>query len=107
MSVRVQVPQIFRKHTGGAKTVTAQGKTVREVLENLDTTFPGLRDRLLDGKELHRFVNIYRNDEDIRFLGYLDTEVHEGDTLSIFPAVAGGMRSWDRETMDSTDPEKP
>lgn len=90
MSVQVQVPQIFRKHTGGVKTVVVQGKTVREVLENLDKTYPGFRDRLLDGKGLHTFVNIYRNDEDIRFLGYLETEVHEGDTISILPAVAGG-----------------
>ncbi|MEE9171616.1 MAG: MoaD/ThiS family protein [candidate division NC10 bacterium] len=90
MSVQVQVPQIFRKHTGGVKTVVVQGKTVQEVLENLDKAYPGLRDRLLDGKGLHRFVNIYRNDEDIRFLGYLETEVHEGDIISILPAVAGG-----------------
>lgn len=97
MSVQVQVPQIFRRHTGGAKTVAAQGGTVREVLENLDKAYPGLRDRLVDGKALHRFVNIYRNDEDIRFLGDLDTEVHEGDVISILPAVAGGRRFWDRE----------
>ena len=90
MSVQVQVPQIFRKHTGGVKTVVVQGKTVQEVLENLDKAYPGLRDRLLDGKGLHPFVNIYRNDEDIRFLGYLETEVHEGDIISILPAVAGG-----------------
>ena len=97
MSVQVQVPQIFRKHTGGAKIVAAEGRTVREVLENLDKAHPGLRDRLGDGKALHRFVNIYRNDEDIRFLGDLDTEVHEGDVISILPAVAGGKRFWDRE----------
>ena len=97
MNVQVQVPQIFRKHTGGAKIVAAQGRTVREVLENLDKAHPGLRDRLVDGKTLHRFVNIYRNDEDIRFLGDLDTEVHEGDVISILPAVAGGRRFWDRE----------
>lgn len=90
MSVRVQVPQIFRKHTGGAKTVIAEGRTVQEVLESLDKAYPGLRERLLNGKELHRFLNIYRNDEDIRYLEYLDTEVQEGDVLSIFPAVAGG-----------------
>ena len=90
MSVHIHVPQIFRKHTGGAKTVTAEGKTIREVLESLDKTYPGLRERLLDGKELHRFVNIYRNDEDVRFLEQLDTEVREGDSISILPAVAGG-----------------
>ncbi len=90
MNVQVHVPQIFRKHTGGAKTVVTEGRTVREVLDSLDKAYPGLRERLMDGKELHRFVNIYRNDEDVRFLEYLDTEVREGDTLSILPAVAGG-----------------
>lgn len=90
MSVHIHVPQIFRKHTGGAKTVVADGRTVREVLDSLDKAYPGLRDRLLDGKEIHRFVNIYRNDEDVRFLDSLDTEVRDGDSLSILPAVAGG-----------------
>lgn len=90
MSIQVHVPQIFRTHTGGAKTVIARGGTVREVLESLDSAYPGLRDRLLDGEELHRFVNIYRNDEDIRFLKLLDTEVQDGDVISILPAVAGG-----------------
>jgi molybdopterin converting factor small subunit len=90
MSVQVRVPQIFRRHTGGAKAVVAEGTTIREVLESLDKTHPGLRDRLLDGEELRRFVNIYRNDEDIRFLKVLDTEVQEGDVISILPAVAGG-----------------
>jgi len=90
MSVQVRVPQIFRRHTGGAKIVTVQGKTVREILETLDKEYPGLRDRLMDGKDLHRFVNIYINDEDIRFLKYLDTELKEGDVISILPAVAGG-----------------
>ncbi len=92
MSVQVQVPQIFRKHTGGAKTVIAEGRTVQEVLDSLDRTYPGFRERLLDGKGLHRFVNIYRNEEDIRYLEYLDTKVREGDVISIFPAVAGGGR---------------
>jgi MoaD family protein len=92
MGVQVHVPQIFRKHTGGMKTVLADGKTIREVLESLDEAYPGLRERLLDGKELHRFVNIYRNDEDVRFLESLDTEVRDGDRISILPAVAGGGR---------------
>ncbi len=68
----------------------AQGRTVREVLESLDRAYPGLCERLLDGKELHRFVNIYRNEEDIRYLQSLETEVREGDVISILPAVAGG-----------------
>jgi molybdopterin converting factor small subunit len=95
MSVQVRVPQIFRRHTGGAKTVVAEGTTIREVLESLEKAHPGLRDRLLDGEDLHRFVNIYRNDEDIRFLKVLDTEVQEGDVISILPAVAGGGRRGD------------
>ena len=90
MSVQIHIPQIFRKHTGGAKTVVVEGQTLREVLDSLDKAYPGLRDRLLDGKGIHRFVNIYRNDEDIRFLESLDTEVREGDSISILPAVAGG-----------------
>jgi molybdopterin converting factor small subunit len=95
MSIQVRVPQIFRRHTGGAKTVVAEGRTIREVLESVDKAHPGLRDRLLDGEEIHRFVNIYRNDEDIRFLKFLDTEVQEGDVISILPAVAGGGRCGD------------
>ncbi len=90
MSVQIHVPQIFRKHTGGAKTVVADGRTVREVLDSLDKAYPGLRERLFEGTEIHRFVNIYRNDEDVRFLDALDTEVRDGDSLSILPAVAGG-----------------
>lgn len=90
MNVQVLVPQILRQHTGGVKTVVSQGKTVREVLDTLEKNYPGIRDRLLDGKDLRRFVNIYRNDEDIRFLKHLDTEVQDGDVISILPAVAGG-----------------
>lgn len=90
MNVQILVPQILRQLTGGAKTVVSQGRTVREVLDTLEKSYPGIRDRLLDGKDLHRFVNIYRNDEDIRFLKHLDTEVQDGDVISILPAVAGG-----------------
>ena len=91
MSIEVQVPQILRKHTGGAKTLKASGRTVREVLEDLDRQHPGLRERILeDGDRLHRFVNIYVNDEDVRFIQALDTPLKDGDVLSILPAVAGG-----------------
>jgi MoaD family protein len=91
MSIEVRVPQILRKHTGGAKTLKASGRTVREVLEELDRQHPGLRERLLeDGDRLHRFVNIYVNDEDVRFIQALDTPLKDGDVLSILPAVAGG-----------------
>ena len=90
-TVEVQIPQILRKHTGGAKTLKASGRTVREVLEDLDRQHPGLRERILeDGDRLHRFVNIYVNDEDVRFIQALDTPLKDGDVLSILPAVAGG-----------------
>jgi len=91
MSIEVQVPQILRKHTGGAKSLKASGRTVREVLEDLDRQHPGLRERILeDGGRLHRFVNIYVNDEDVRFIQALDTPLKDGDVVSILPAVAGG-----------------
>ncbi len=91
MSIEVRVPQILRKHTGGAKSLKASGRTVRELLEDLDRQHPGLRERILeDGDRLHRFVNIYVNDEDVRFIQALDTPLKDGDVLSILPAVAGG-----------------
>jgi len=91
MSVQVHVPEILRKHTGGAKTLKASGRTLRELLENLERQHPGFRDRLLeDGDRLHRFVNIYVNDEDVRFIQALETPLKDGDVVSILPAVAGG-----------------
>ena len=94
MAVEVRVPTILRKHTGGARSVEAKGATVREVLDHLDADHPGLREAVLaDGGEIHRFINIYLNDEDIRFSGALETPVSDGDVLSILPAVAGGAAS--------------
>jgi sulfur-carrier protein len=91
MTVEVRIPTILRKHTGGAKAVDAAGGTVREVIDHLDQAHPGIRSAILaDGGEIHRFINIYLNDEDIRFSGALETPVSEGDVLSILPAVAGG-----------------
>ena len=91
MSVRVKLPTIMRKHTGGAAVVEGSGETLRDVLDDLEGRHPGLTGALVgeDGG-LHRFVNVYVNNEDIRFLGALDTEVRDGDTVSILPAVAGG-----------------
>ena len=91
MAIEVRVPTILRPYTGGAKAVTATGDTLAELLTDLDRQFPGLRERLVtaDGW-LHRFVNVYVNDEDVRFLGGLDTKVRDGDTVTILPAVAGG-----------------
>jgi MoaD family protein len=91
MAVEVRIPTILRKHTGGARAVSAKGTTVREVIEELENDHPGLRAAILaDGGEIHRFINIYLNDEDVRFSGALETPVSDGDVVSILPAVAGG-----------------
>ena len=91
MAVEVRIPTILRKHTGGERLVEGKGATVREVLDQMDEHNPGLRSAIVaEGGDLHRFINVYLNDEDIRFLGSLDTPVADGDTLSILPAVAGG-----------------
>ena len=91
MSVEVKLPTLLRAHAGGASSVTAEGVTVGEVFADLTAHFPGMADNLVDedGK-LHKFVNVYRNDDDIRYLDSLDTKVADGDVISILPAVAGG-----------------
>ncbi|MBX6723667.1 MAG: MoaD family protein [Dactylosporangium sp.] len=91
MAIEVRIPTILRSYTGGAKAVEGSGETLRELIENLDATYPGLRDRLITAEGgLHRFVNVYVNDEDVRFLGALDAKVSDGDSVTILPAVAGG-----------------
>ena len=92
MPVRVKVPTILRKYVGGEAMVEANGgRTVGEVLDDLERRYPGIKGRIVTGGgDLHRFVNVYVNQEDVRFLGSLEAEVHEGDTVSILPAVAGG-----------------
>ena len=91
MSVKVKLPTILRKHAGGDARVDADGTTLRELLSNLETSYPGItKNMLTDDGGLHRFVNVYVNDEDVRYLGSLETELKDGDTVSILPAVAGG-----------------
>lgn len=91
MAVEVRVPTILRKHTGGERAVSADGATVRAVVDSLDAGHPGLRQAILtESGDIHRFINIYLNDEDIRFTGALETPVGDGDVISILPAVAGG-----------------
>ncbi len=90
MSVSVSVPTILRPVTKGEKTVSAEGGTLAEVITDLDSRYSGLGDRLIKNGALHRFVNIYVNDEDVRFTGGLETTVAEGDNVTILPAVAGG-----------------
>ena len=91
MGVVVKLPTILRGHAGGNALVEADGGTLRDVFEDLETRYPGITQRIVnDEGSLHRFVNVYVNDEDVRFLGSLETEVGEGDTVAILPAVAGG-----------------
>lgn len=91
MSVTVSIPTILRGHTGGEKRVSADGATLEAVIADLDANYRGIAERLLDGSgKLNRFVNIYVNDEDVRFSGGLATEVSDGDEVTILPAVAGG-----------------
>ena len=93
MSVTVSIPTILRTHTGGEKRVTASGDTLQAVMTDLETNYAGITERLVDpanpGK-LHRFVNVYVNDEDVRFSGGLETQIADGDSVTILPAVAGG-----------------
>ena len=90
MPVKVQIPTPMRQHTENQATVDAAGGTVKELLENLGTKYPGITGRLFENGQVRRFVNVYLNDEDIRYLDNLDTPVKDGDTVSIIPAVAGG-----------------
>ena len=91
MAIEVRIPTILRPYTGGAKVVEGAGDTIAELLTDLDSRYAGLRARLVTGEgALHRFVNVYINDEDVRFLGALDAKVNDGDTVTILPAVAGG-----------------
>jgi molybdopterin converting factor small subunit len=92
MAIEVRIPTILRPLTGGAKTVDGSGDTLDELLADLDSRHAGLRDRLVDDAGLRRFVNVYLNDEDVRFLGGLTATVKDGDTVTVLPAVAGGMR---------------
>ncbi len=92
MAVEVSIPTILRTYTGGAKGVEASGATLKAVIDDLEASHPGIAERLVDEAGLRRFVNVYLNDEDVRFLSGLDTEVSDGDSLTILPAVAGGFR---------------
>ncbi len=91
MSVKIRIPSPLRTYTNGADVIEAQPGSVAEVLDGLKSQAAGIEARLFKGpSQLNRFVNIYLNDEDIRFLQNLDTPVKEGDELSIIPAIAGG-----------------
>ena len=91
MAVSVRIPTPLRKFTDGKNEVEASGNTVIEVVDNLEANFPGIKEKLCDESgKLRKFLNIYLNDEDIRFMDSLDTELKEGDSLALIPAIAGG-----------------
>ncbi|WP_301548479.1 MoaD family protein [Micromonospora sp. C95] len=91
MAIEVRIPTILRSYTGGAKVVEGSGDTLNDLLTDLDSRHSGLRGRLVtEAGALHRFVNVYVNDEDVRFLGALDAKLNDGDSVTILPAVAGG-----------------
>jgi sulfur-carrier protein len=90
MAIEVRIPTILRTYTEGAKSVEGTGATLGELIADVNGRHPGLSERLTDDSGLRRFVNVYLNDEDVRFLGGLETPVSDGDTVTVLPAVAGG-----------------
>jgi len=90
MAIEVRIPTILRTYTDGAKTVEGSGDTLRALIADLETRHPGISDRIVDDAGLRRFVNVYLNDEDVRFLDGIDTVVSDGDSVTVLPAVAGG-----------------
>jgi len=101
MAIEVRIPTILRTYTNGEKSVEASGATLTELLDDLEANHPGIKDRLIETKsdgegagktDLRRFVNLYINDEDVRFIGGLGAELKDGDQVVVLPAVAGGSR---------------
>ena len=90
MSIEVRIPTILRTYTGEQKSVTGEGASLSALIDDLESSYPGIKDRLLQDGDLRRFVNVYVSGEDIRFLDGLDTSVEDGDEVTILPAVAGG-----------------
>ncbi|BFO21906.1 MoaD/ThiS family protein [Streptomyces sp. KM77-8] len=94
MAIEVRIPTILRQYTDGQKVVDGTGNTVAELFTDLETRHTGIQARLIDdanGEQLRRFVNVYLNDEDVRFLDGINTKLTDGDSVTILPAVAGGM----------------
>jgi molybdopterin synthase sulfur carrier subunit len=90
MSGEVRIPTILRNFTGGAKAVHGDGATLLDVIDDIEARHPGLKERLVEEQGLRRFVNVYVNDEDVRFADGLDTPTADGDVVVVLPAVAGG-----------------
>ena len=90
MAIEVRIPTILRTYTGGEKAVTGEGASLSALIDDLEANHPGLKDRLVEEGDLRRFVNVYINDEDVRFIGGLEATLSDGDQVVILPAVAGG-----------------
>ena len=94
MAIEVRIPTILRTYTDGEKAVNGEGGSLSALIDDLEANHPGIKDRLVEDKngqdDLRRFVNIYVNDEDVRFIGGLDAELSDGDQVVVLPAVAGG-----------------
>ena len=90
MAIEVRIPTILRTYTGGEKAVTGEGPSLSALIDDLESNHPGIKERLVEDSDLRRFVNVYINDEDVRFIGGLDAELSDGDQVVVLPAVAGG-----------------
>ncbi|MFJ8468719.1 MoaD/ThiS family protein [Streptomyces swartbergensis] len=90
MAIEVRIPTILRQYTDGQKAVEGSGDTLAELFADLETRHAGIQARIVDGDQLRRFVNVYLNDEDVRFLDGINTKLTDGDNVTILPAVAGG-----------------
>ncbi|MDX3233285.1 MoaD/ThiS family protein [Streptomyces sp. ME19-01-6] len=90
MAIEVRIPTILRTYTDGQKAVEGSGNTIAELFADLETRHTGIQERLVNDGELRRFVNVYLNDEDVRFLDGVSTKLSDGDSVTILPAVAGG-----------------
>ncbi len=90
MAIEVRIPTILRTYTDGEKAVSGEGGNLSALIDDLESSHPGIKERLVDDGDLRRFVNIYVNDEDVRFIGGLEAELTDGDQVVVLPAVAGG-----------------
>lgn len=92
MAIEVRIPTILRNLTDDKKVVEGNGANLGELFSDLDSNYPGIQERLIDDGKMRRFINVYLNDEDVRFVGGLDAKLSDGDSVTILPAVAGGDR---------------
>jgi len=90
MGIEVRIPTILRSHTDGQKAVSGDGASLSALIDDLESSHPGIKERLIEDGDLRRFVNVYINDEDVRFIGGLEAELSDGDQVVVLPAVAGG-----------------